>query len=417
LSDWGSPLVVIPKADGGVRLCVDYKVGVNERLMDAHYPIRKIDEIFDSLHESRYFCRLDLYKAYLHIQVDEKSSIIQTISTHRGTYKMNRLSFGIKQGPSEFNRIIDQILKKCKKAEKYFDDIIVHGKTLEECRENLIACLEQLRKYDLHLNRRKCSFFQERIEFLGHVIEYNKISKSPEKVKAITEMPRPTSKEEIKSFLGLITFYNRFIPDTSTITAPLRQLLKDQVAFKWTEKCEAAFIKLKREVISDRVLMPFNPKLPVQLACDASPTGVAAILSHLIDDQERPIAFASRSLTSAEQNYSQLDREALAIVFGTNKFFQYLFGRRFQLITDNQPLTRILHQHAKIPKMTSARLQRYAALFLSSSTIRSCLGKEPRTQMWIACLEPPQKKNSDSTLMISLTKKSTYYAKEQSIEF
>jgi len=115
--------------------------------------------------------------------------------------------------------------------------------------------------------------------------------------------------------------------------------------------------------------VPFNPELPVQLACDASPTGVAAILSHLIDDQERPIAFASRSLTSAEQNYSQLDKEALAIVFGTDKFFQYLFGRHFQLITDNQPLTRIFHQHAKIPKMTSARLQRYAA-FLSSFDYR-----------------------------------------------
>jgi len=137
LSDWGSPLVVIPKTDEGVRLCVDYKVGVNERFMDAHYPIRKINEIFDSLHESRYFCRLDLYKAYLHIQVDEKSSVIQTTSTHRGTYKMNRLSFGIKQGPSEFNRIIVKILKKCNKAEKYFDDIIVHGETLEECRKKL----------------------------------------------------------------------------------------------------------------------------------------------------------------------------------------------------------------------------------------------------------------------------------------
>lgn len=175
-SDWGSPLVVIPKADGGVRLCVDYKVGVNERLMDSHYPIRKISDIFNRLRDSKYFCRLDLYKAYLHIPVDEESAIVQTISTHRGTYKMNRLSFGIKTAPSEFNRIINQILRDTPKTESYFDDIIVHGRTMEECTTNLKACLSRLREFDIHLNSAKCSFFQESIEFLGHVVEHNKIN-------------------------------------------------------------------------------------------------------------------------------------------------------------------------------------------------------------------------------------------------
>jgi len=182
-SDWGSPLVVIPKA-GGVRLCVDYKIGVNERLIDSHYPIRRIDDILNSLRNSRYFCRLDLFKAYLHIQVDKASSEIQTISTHRGIYRMNRLSFGIKTALAEFNRIINQILQDISKTEAYFDDVIVHGATEDECKANLLTCLQQLQKFDLHLNQRKCSFFQERIEFLGHVIELNQISKSPEKVKA-----------------------------------------------------------------------------------------------------------------------------------------------------------------------------------------------------------------------------------------
>lgn len=126
-SDWGSPLVVIPKSDGGVRLCVDYQVGVNQRLVNAHYPIRKIEHIFNSLRNAKYFCRLDLYKAYLHIPVDEQSSLIQTISTHRGTYRMNRLSFGIKTAPAEFNRIIDQILRNVPNTESYFDDIIIYG--------------------------------------------------------------------------------------------------------------------------------------------------------------------------------------------------------------------------------------------------------------------------------------------------
>lgn len=131
---------------------------------------------------------------------------------------MNQLSFGIKTAPAEFNRIIDQILREVPNTESYFDDIIVHGTTKEECKANLITRFNQLRKFDLHLNQRKCSFFQKRIEFLGHIIEYNKISKSPQKIAAITNMPRPTAINELRRFLGMVTYYSRFI-HTSTITA------------------------------------------------------------------------------------------------------------------------------------------------------------------------------------------------------
>lgn len=364
ISDWGSPLVVIPKSDGTVRLCVDYKIGVNQRLMDAHYPIKKIEHIFNNLRGSKFFCQLDLYKAYLHIPVDQQSSSIQTISTHRGTYNMNRLSFGIKTAPAEFNRIMDQILRDSPKTEFYFDDIVVHGSTKEECTENLYQCLKILQDNDLHLNARKCSFFKEKIEFLGHVIEFNNISKSPLRLKAIMELPRPKSTEELQRFLGMSNFYAKFIPNSSSITSPLRELLKKGKRFFWSAGCEAAFIKLKQELSSNRVLVPYDPNLPIQLACDASPTGIAGVLSHVIGDSERPIAYASRSLTDAERNYSQLDREALAIIFSVDHFFQYLFGRKFSLLTDNQPLIRIFHQHAQLPRMTAARLQRYAA-FLS----------------------------------------------------
>lgn len=389
-SDWGSPLVVIPKADGGVRLCVDYKVGVNQRLIDSHYPIRKISDIFNSLRDSKYFCRLDLYKAYLHISVDEQSTIVQTISTHRGMYRMNRLSFGIKTAPAEFNRIIDQILREIPKTEAYFDDIIVHGESMEECISNLKSCLAQLQKFDLHLNRAKCSFFKESIEFLGHVVEFNKIKKSQSKVSAILDMPCPNNADDVKRFLGMVTYYARFIPNISSITTPLRHLLKKDSRFKWTKDCAKSFDILKKELASERVLTSYNPGLPLQVACDAGPTGIAGILSHIVDGHEKPIAYASRALTSAEQNYSQLDREALAIVFAVQHFHEYLFARSFKLITDNQPIMRIFHQTAKLPQMTSARLQRYAA-FLSGfnyeieckkgveNTNADCLSRAPDT--------------------------------------
>ncbi|XP_063907429.1 uncharacterized protein K02A2.6-like [Zophobas morio] len=399
-SDWSSPLVVIPKQDGGIRLCVDYKCGVNVKLIQANHPIRRIDDVLNSLRNSRYFCKLDLYKAYLHLRVDEESSKIQTISTHRGTYRMHRLSFGIKTAPSEFNRILSQILKGLPKTESYFDDIIIHGTTVEECTQNLDACLQRLSRYDLHVNKNKCIFFETKIEYLGHIIEFNKVSKSPAKVRAIQEMPRPSNVDEIRKFLGLVTYYSRFIPDFSTNSYPLRCLLRKGEPWKWTASCESAFLKLKSELCSNRVLVPFDPNQPLILTTDASPTGIAAVLSHSTDGTERPISYASRSLTTSERNYSQLDREALAIIFGITHFYNYLFGKHFLLITDNEPLSRILHPHKALPQMTSSRLLRYASFLSGFDYAVQC--KKGRENQNVDCLSriPVQKKGTSSDELI-----------------
>ncbi|XP_054280695.1 uncharacterized protein K02A2.6-like [Macrosteles quadrilineatus] len=357
--DWGSPLVVVPKPDGTLRLCADYKVTVNPQLYDSHYPIPRIDETLHKLRNAKFFCTLDLFKAYLHIGVDEESACVQTISTHKGTYKVNRLSFGIKTAPSIFQKVMEQVLQDLPGVSSYFDDIIVYGSTLDECFNNLVACLERLQTNNLHLNRNKCTFFQESITYLGYVIENNKISKSPAKVSNILNIQRPNSVEEVRKFLGLVTYYSKFIPAASTITYPLRQLLIKNKPFNWTKDCEKAFINIKKEIASDRVVVPFDPDLPVSIACDASPHGISGVLSHIINGEERPIAFVSRSLSKSESQYSQLDREALAIVFSIGKFFNYLYGRKFELITDNQPLTRIFHPK-DVPPMTAGRLLRYA---------------------------------------------------------
>ncbi|XP_054275642.1 uncharacterized protein K02A2.6-like [Macrosteles quadrilineatus] len=390
-SDWRSPLVIIPKPDGGLRLCVDYKCGVNERLVSANFPIRTVEDVLNSLRNSKYFCKLDLYKAYLHLAVDKESSEIQTMSTHKGTFLMNRLSFGIKTAPSEFNRILSQILNGLNKCEAYFDDIVVHGATQAECAHNLRMCLRRLTEYDLHLNRKKCTFFETKIEYLGHLIEQNKISKSPEKIKAVMEMSRPHNADEVRRFLGMITYYSRFIPNLSTLSCPLRELLKKKHRFQWTTECESSFQKLKQEICSDRVLIPYDPKLPVVLSCDASPVGIAGILSHIVNGHERPIAYTSRSLTPAEQNYNQLDREALAIIFSVGKFHNYLYGSQFTLVTDNKPLSRIFSHDHSLPKMTTARLLRYAS-FLSGFNYKlknksgdenenaDCLSRAPLSQ-------------------------------------
>lgn len=360
-SDWGSPLVPVPKPDGKIRLCVDYKVAVNPQLTESHYPIPRIEEIISKLRNSTYYCKIDLFKAYLHVEMDEESSKIQTISTHKGTYRMNRLSFGIKTAPGQFHRILDQILCGLIGVVAYFDDIVIHGATRQDCQRNLLACLQRLQDNNLHVNRSKCKFFQTKIAYLGYIVEGNKIRKDPRKVKAILDAPRPRNATETKQFLGLVTYYSRFIPNTSSITFPIRQLISKCAEFRWTAECEAAFLKLKNRIVSEQTLTAYDPELPVTVACDASPTGIGAVLSHIIDGVEHPVAFISRSLTQAERNYSQIDREALAIVFALDKFYIYLYGRKFTLITDNRPLTRIFHQHAKLPPMTASRLLRYAA--------------------------------------------------------
>lgn len=201
---------------------------------------------------------------------------------------------------------------------------MVFGETIEECRTHLFACLDRLKSNDFHLNRDKCVFFQSRIKYLGHVIEDGCIKKSQEKVAAIVNAPEPKSPEDIKRFLGLIAYYSKFIPNASSMTQPLRRLLCSNVRFEWSPKCAKAFKELKEEVAGDRVLVAFNPELPVSVACDAGPNGISGVLSHLVDGVEKPVAFASRSLTDAEKNYSQLDKEAVAIYWSIRKFFYYM---------------------------------------------------------------------------------------------
>lgn len=170
----------------------------------------------------------------------------------------------------------------------------------------------------------------------------------------------PTNVDETRSFLGLALYYSRFIPNASTLLHPLNSLLRKNMKFKWSTECENAFKKIKQEIASDRVLTPYNPDLPLTLSTDASPYELGAIISHIINGEERPIAFASKSLTKAESQYSQLDREATAIYWSFKRFYQYLFGRKFTLIIDNRPLLHIFNPNKSMPIMSAHRLLRYS---------------------------------------------------------
>lgn len=360
-SEWGTPLVIVPKSNGKLRLCADYKVTVNHQLQDNRYPIPRIEDIFAKMQNGKYFCTLDIFKAYLHIPVDEESAKVQAISTHRGTYLAKRLFFGIKTAPNEFHKIVDQIVHDLEGTTAYFDDILVQGSTREECKQRLIKVLQRLREYNLHLNRDKCKFFEKKIKYLGHIITEEGLQKAEEKVKAILDAPRPRNVKQLQQFLGMVMYYSSFLPGISSTLFPLNRLLRKDVEFKWTPRCEMTFNKVKQEIASDRVLMPFSPEYPITIATDASPYGLSGVLSHrLHNGTERPVAFISRSLTKAESNYSQLDKEATAIYWAFKKLFHYIYGRKFTLIVDNKPLMTIFNPTKQLPALSATRMLRYA---------------------------------------------------------
>ena len=194
------------------------------------------------------------------------------------------------------------------------------------------------------------------------------LHKTKEKVEAMIEAPRPENTTQLRSFLGLVNYYHRFIENLSTVIAPLNDLLQKNKKWEWSTECDDSFIKVKQLIASENVLCHYNPSLPIRLASDASAYGLGAVLSHVYKDgTERPIAFASRSLLKTERGYSQIDKEALGIYWSVQKFYTYLFCRHFTLITDHKPLVSIFHPRKSLPTMTAARLQRYA-IFLSGFT-------------------------------------------------
>ncbi|XP_037303504.1 uncharacterized protein K02A2.6 [Manduca sexta] len=237
--------------------------------------------------------------------------------------------------------------------------------------ENLYKVFDRLRKYGLKIKKEKCVFFAESVTYLGYVISKDGIHTCPDKIEAIKNAPAPKNVTELRSFLGLVMYYAKFVANISTLLEPLYRLLKKNCKFEWNEECEQTIKNIKGLLISSRVLAHYSSGLPLILTTDASTVGIGAVISHLVPEsggseqtisRERPIAYASRSLNSAERNYSQIEKEALSIVFGIRKFHQYLYGRKFILRTDHKPLVYIFGEKAGIPVMTASRIQRWAIL-------------------------------------------------------
>ena len=286
------------------------------------------------------------------------------VNTPKGLFQFTRLPYGVSTAPAIFQSVMDRILQGLPVA-CYLDDILIAGKSKEEHDHRLAQVLQRLAQSGVHLQKEKCSFNQTEVEYLGHRVDTTGIHPTEKKVQAIKEAPVPADTTQLRAFIGLMNYYGKFIPQISTHLSPLYKLLEKEQTWAWSKECETTFCKCQALLTSDTVLVHYDSKLPIKLACDASAYGVGAVLSHVFKDGERPIAFASRTLTKAERNYGQIEKEALALFFGVKKFHKYIYGRTFTLVTDHKPLLSILGPKAEIPPIAAARMQRWG-IFLSA---------------------------------------------------
>ena len=228
--------------------------------------------------------------------------------------------------------------------------------------------MKSFKEYGLTIKTSKCHFFESSVEYLGKVISKDGIQASEKKIEAIQKVRAPTDCTQLKSFLGMVNHYSKFLKCLADLSAPLNNLLKKEVPWEWTEQHQTCFEKIKQALTTTTVLAHFDPDIPIGLACDASAVGIGAVIYHKYENgTERPIAYASKTLSSSEKNYSQIEREALSIIFGVKKFHQHLYGHKFTLLTDHKPLLTIFNPRKGIPTVVASRLQRWA-IILSAYT-------------------------------------------------
>jgi len=358
-SEWATPIVVVEKGDG-VRICADFSATVNPQVERADYPLPTLDSLLSAVKPGFHFSKIDLADAYLQFEVDEEASKVLTITTLKGRYRFKRMPPGLCIVPAIFQKKIQGLLSHIPGVFVYFDDIFIFASTKQQLTEITRAVLIVFFNNGLKVKLSKCAFDVTELEYLGYQFTQNGVKPTEEKVKAVQEMRPPQNVEELRAYLGYVNYYDRFIPNKANIFLPVYRLLRKDVVFQWTSECQAAMDTVKAILTKEPVLAFYDPRRRLRLVCDGSRKGIGAVLSHIEDDgSEVPILYISRALKKAEQNYSQMEIEALAIVWAVRKLKKYLWGRVFQLKSDHKPLLRLFGRGKPIPEDISAKLKRY----------------------------------------------------------
>ncbi len=349
-TDWVNSIVCnVKETSNGkkVRLCLDPK-DLNKYIRREHYYNRTIDEILPRLHNKTYFSVIDTKKGYWHVELDAESSLLCTFNSPFGRFKFNRLPFGVKVAQDAFQQRLDHSYHGIDNVCGIADDIIVAGATLQEHDEAMVKMLEASRRNNISLNSEKLQFKKTEVKFYGHKLTANGIQPSEDKLQSIRNLKTPESRDDVLTTLGIINYLNRFSTKLAVLTAPLRELVKTGVHFRWDERHEAALNAIKRELCGAKILSYYDsdPNKTTILQCDASQQGLGAWLRQVDDDgTEQIVAMCSRSLTDTERNYSNIERECLAVKFGLQKFEYYLMGRHTIVESDHSPLQQIFKKN------------------------------------------------------------------------
>ena len=357
-SPYSSPVVLVRKKDGSCRFCIDFR-GLNKITVFDAEPIPNVEDLFVRLAHSRFFTKIDLAKGYWQILVLPEDRPKTAFATHQGLFQFIRMPFGLVSAPAVFARMMRMLHLADLSAENFFDDILVHSASWSDHLHHVRNVLDRLKSYGLTARPSKILAGFQSLEFLGHVVGSGVLRPDESKTEKILQVSTPTTKKQVRSLLGLLSFYRRYIPGFASVAPPLTDLTKEGGrscrSIHWTPDCASALQEIQDILSRKPVLLLPRLDLPFVLQTDASSTGLGAVLLQEFEDSLHPVCFASRKLLDREKRYSTIERECLAIVWAVHKFVRFLWGVRFVLQTDHRPLT-----YLRTSNFKNSRIMRWA---------------------------------------------------------
>ena len=358
-TDWVHPIVVVPKANGGIRLCVDFQK-LNEYVRRPYYPMRTPFEAISNVHTgSQYFSTLDAAKGYWQVPLDAESQDLTCFITPFGRFKFLRAPMGLTSSQDEYCARGDEAIQGIAQVEKVVDDMLIHSQTAQDNLNTVVQILNRCRQHAITLNPEKFVLLQNAVKYVGYMVDKDGIKADPRKLEAISQFPQPSNITELRSFMGLANQLGGFTNQLSTAAGPLRDLLKQKNAFVWSSTHDEAFKQTKNILCRPPVLAPFDPKLPTMLQTDASRLkGLGYVLLQKHDETWKLTQAGSRFITDTESRYAMVELELLAVVWAISKCRIYLQGLpKFELIVDHKPLECILNRQT-LDMIDNPRLQR-----------------------------------------------------------